>query len=63
MYAGRSAGQVGADDGDGGFDKGPDGRVGVYPAAVCGEDAADGDDADDTGYADAEGVGRQSGSH
>ena len=60
LVHGTEGRQAGADGGDGGLDEGPDGRICVYPAAICERDAADGDDADDTDYADAEKVVRQS---
>lgn len=58
LVPGTEGRQAGADDSDGGLDEGPDGRLCVYPAAICEGDAADGDDADDTDYADAKQVVR-----
>ena len=55
LVYGAQGGQAGANDGNGGLDKGPDGRVGVYPAAVCEGDATNSDNADDACYADAGG--------
>ena len=53
IYRAKS-GQARTDDSDRRLDIGPDGRVSIYPATVCEGDAADGNDADYAGYADAE---------